>query len=186
MLNYTQIIANITWHIRLIDNLPPEKFISKAYIGKHLDLKLNTMHNYNARKYVSVEKIDAFCEENDINKDDVYKNIVSDKCISCSKKITDKNRHSKTHNGRVIVSNLCLSCNGVKPKKVKKPKKIKAKKPKPEPVVIVIPEPKEKPYSKLSGRERAEKVFQEQQARKERTQKEINDEKHKFIEWNRI
>jgi len=96
---------------------------------------------------------------------------------------------------------LCKDCHNGKPKTerkrkvlTKKEKIIKVKKEKvvtlkkklhkenietiktEEPIIIT-------PSRRLTGREQAMRVFEEQKRRAERTQKEINEEKNKYIEW---
>lgn len=79
------------------------------------------------------------------------------------KVITKKERVKKVKKEKVVTLKKKLHKENVEPIKV-------------EPIIIT-------PSRRLSGREQAMRVFEEQKRRAERTQKEINDEKNKYIEW---
>ena len=294
MNNYKTIINNLKIKINEIEKLPNNTRVTNNEIGKYLGLTGDTMSTYIHSGHIPFERIDNFCINNKISKDDIYikelkkyckckvelnnentatfranlKDNPMSICKSCKIK-EDENKGIKTrtsykiHPGikicatencdtvitkdtcytkkytckdgtkRETTTSICKKCSNikqrirdkerrrlylidnpkpikevkkvVKPKRVKKPiikkvdrvKKISKEKEKtltkklekenvkiiPIKEVVTTVEPSEKPYSKMTGAERAKKVFQDQEDRRNRTQKQINEDKNKFIEW---
>lgn len=161
----------------------PNKLTSSSLCREHKNEDLREKKRNNPTKYIRKTK--------------PKKNKEPKKCAECKIVLTTDNAYYSTRknkDGKDTISfhKQCSDCFK-KEQRLKRPKKVKTKKEKivtlkkklhkenvdpiviEEPIIIT-------PSRRLTGREQAMRVFAEQEARRNRTQKEINDEKNRFFD----
>lgn len=166
----------------------PDKLISSSLCIECRLKRRREVYTAKTREYK--EAVSKYCSEDSccilLTKDNCYtsKRTRLDgsvaisffpKCKDCTHKkerekrakkkaLTKKEKIAKVKKEKVVTLKKKLQKENVDPIKFEQP-------------IIITP------TRKLSGREQAMRVFEEQKRRAERTQKEINDEKNKYIEW---
>ena len=108
--SYEEVMDNLKWHIKIIDNMSHEALVSYASVGRHLELSKDVIHNYKFIQYIPTIKISEFCRKHGIDEDSIYNGDCRNDCCVCKKEITNNNSYVISRNGEDRKSTECIDC----------------------------------------------------------------------------